>query len=241
MAQYDGFADQYRQLVRQGSSAGTDMSFRYIEDQLLRLADVGGLSICDVGCGQGELSCRLALKGAQVTGVDLSAEQLDFARAESDRVRWVLDDAMHLQTLADESFDAVVSSLMLMDVPDHKEVFRASRRILKPGGLMIWVIMHPCFQSPFSRPLGDGSRQVSDYREQFWKSHGTGTIRSTLGAYHRPLSAYVNDFIAEGFALLRVDELDRPDQSIDALPGHFAAVGRKVEADSGKPEVGRIF
>jgi hypothetical protein len=99
---------------------------------------------------------------------------------------------------------------------------------LKPDGIMIWVIMHPCFQSPYSHPLGDGSRKVLDYKEQFWKSQGTGTIRSTLGAYHRPLSAYLNDFMEAGFSIIRVDELDRLDSSVDVLPAHFAAVGRKI-------------
>ncbi|MEF3304972.1 class I SAM-dependent methyltransferase [Paenibacillus sp. GYB003] len=231
MAQYDGFAEQYNKLVKQGGLAGPEASFRYIEAQLKRLADLRGRSICDVGCGQGELSLRLSAAGADVTGVDLSAEQLAYARAESDRVRWVLDDAMRMESVPDESFDFVVSSVMLMDVPDHKAVFRACRRILKPDGIMVWVVMHPCFQSPFSHPLGDGSRKVIDYREQFWKSGGTGTIRSTLGAYHRPLSVYVNDFMDAGFALMRVDEPDRLDRTVDALPAHFAAVGRKSKAE----------
>ncbi|WP_158606897.1 class I SAM-dependent methyltransferase [Paenibacillus ginsengarvi] len=228
MAQYDGFAEQYNQLVKQGGPTGPEAAFRYIETQLGRLADVRGLAICDVGCGQGELSLRLSRSGADVTGVDLSSEQLAIARGESDRVRWVLDDAMELGTLPDEAFDFVVSSVMLMDVSDHAKVFRASHRILKPGGAMIWVIMHPCFQSPFSHPLGDGSRKVLDYREQFWKSGGTGTIRSTLGAYHRPLAMYINDFMGAGFALGRVDELDRLDTSVDVLPAHFAAIGFKL-------------
>jgi ubiquinone/menaquinone biosynthesis C-methylase UbiE len=225
MAQYDGFAEQYREMVNKG---GLEASFRYILKQLTRLADIRNKSICDVGCGQGELSRRMAFAGARVTGVDLSAEQLAIARGEIAGVRWVQDDAMSLGCLSDESFDFVVSSVMLMDVPDHRDVFRASRRILKPDGIMIWVIMHPCFQSPYSHPLGDGSRKVLDYKEQFWKSQGSGTIRSTLGAYHRPLSAYVNDFIEAGFSIIRVDELDRLDSSVDVLPAHFAAVGRKI-------------
>lgn len=225
MAQYDGFAEQYRDMVKKG---GPEASFRYIIQQLTRLDDVRNKSICDVGCGQGELCRRMALAGARVTGVDLSAEQIAIARDEIAGVRWVQDDAMSLGSLPDESFDFVVSSVMLMDVPDHRDVFRASRRILKPDGIMIWVIMHPCFQSPYSHTLGDGSRKVLDYKEQFWKSQGTGTIRSTLGAYHRPLSAYMNDFMEAGFSIIRVDELDRLDSSIDVLPAHFAAVGRKV-------------
>lgn len=67
---------------------------------------------------------------------------------------------MSLHKVDDNAFDYVVSSVMLMDVSDHKKVFEAAYRVLKPNGRMIWVIMHPCFQSPFSYPLGDGSRKI---------------------------------------------------------------------------------
>lgn len=225
MAQYDSFAEQYNDRVKAG---GPEVSYRYIAEQLQRHSDVQGLNICDIGCGQGELSHRLSLLGAKVTGVDLSGELLAYARKTTGQVEWIQDDAMRLGKLPSETYDAVVSSVMLMDVPDHKAVFRASHRILKPHGIMIWVIMHPCFQSPFSYPMGDGSRRVMDYAPQFWKSNGVNTIRSTLGVYHRPLSQYINDFMASGFSLIRVDEPERDDKTIDSLPAHFAAVGRKM-------------
>jgi len=225
MPQYDPFAKQYHEMVQSG---GPNNSYRYIIEQLKSLTDLHGKKICDVGCGQGELSCRLSSLGADVTGVDLSEKLLAYARDRMERVEWILDDAMELNKLADETYDYVVSSLMLMDVPRHDGVFGASHRILKPNGIMIWVITHPCFQSPFSHPLGDGSRKVVDYTPQYWKSAGTGTIRSTLGAYHRRLADYINDFMAAGFSLIRVDEPERDDKSVDRLPSLFAAVGRKV-------------
>jgi hypothetical protein len=92
---------------------------------------------------------------------------------------------------------------------------------------MIWVIMHPCFQSPFSFPLGDGSRKIMQYAPQYWKSEGIGTIRSTLGAYHRGLSNYINDFIAAGYSIMRVDEPERDDKTIDVLPSLLGVVGMK--------------
>ncbi len=128
------------------------------------------------------LANRLNDLGAIVTGVDLSEALLSYANKLTNRVNWIHDDAMTLQKIEDESFDMVISCLMLMDVPDHKAVFKQSCRILKSNGLMIWLIMHPCFQSPFSHPLEDGARKVYQYAPQYWKSHGNGTLRSTLGA-----------------------------------------------------------
>ena len=93
---------------------------------------------------------------------------------------------------------------MLMDVPDFHKVFQSSYRILKPKGITIWVIMHPCFQSPHSETLEDGSRKITNYSEQWWKSNGNGTIRGTLGAYHRSLESYINSFISIGFRLKHI-------------------------------------
>ncbi|MGZ9587383.1 class I SAM-dependent methyltransferase [Paenibacillus marinisediminis] len=225
MAQYDQFAEQYHSMVQSG---GPEVSYQYIVRQLLSNGDIQSKSICDIGCGQGELSHRISLLGAEVTGVDLSSKLLEYAKNKSEIVTWIQDDAMSLNNISSCTYDYVVSSVMLMDVPNHHDVFRAAHRILKDQGVMIWVIMHPCFQSPFSHPMGDGSRKVMQYSTQYWKSEGVGTIRSTLGAYHRPLSVYVNDFIATGFSVIRVDELDRNEQSIDTLPLMLAAVGRKM-------------
>lgn len=226
MAKYDAFADQYHELTTKRGVAET--SVRYIIDQLEAQAAIAGKTICDIGCGQGELSSRLSAMGAIVTGVDESEGQLRYAMEKSAGVTWLRDDAMQLSKLPDASFDAVVSSLMLMDVPDHTAVFASAWRVLKAGGIMIWVVMHPCFQSPFSYPLEDGSRRVFQYAPQYWKSHGTGTIRSTLGAYHRPLSAYLNDFQAAGFSFIRMDE-PGADAATQSVPPYFCVVGRKIE------------
>ncbi len=226
MASYNQFAEQYHNMVKSG---GPDNSYRYILQQLQQnSSDLNHARILDIGCGPGELSYRISLQGAGVTGIDLSYKLLEYARERSDQVTWIQDDAMHLHHIQDSTYDFVVSSVMLMDVPDHRAVFNSAYRVLKPNGIMIWVIMHPCFQSPFSHPLGDGSRKVMQYEAQFWKSEGVGTIRSTLGAYHRTLSQYLNDFMTSGFSLLRVDEPERDNKTVDGLPSLFAAVGRKI-------------
>jgi len=223
MLNYDLFAEQYDAMVKNG---GPRKAHQFIIEQLQRETDLAGKNVCDLGCGQGELAHRLSLLGAIVTGVDFSQKLLSFARTLTDQVQWVHDDAMTLSSIRDERFDVVVSSLMLMDVPDHMAVFRQSYRILKPGGMMIWLVMHPCFQSPYSHPLEDGSRRVYQYAPQFWKSHGNGTLRSTLGAYHRPISHYVNDFMEAGFSLKRLLEPEC-ETAFQSVIHHFGALGYK--------------
>ncbi len=207
--------------------------FRICQTILNSETNLMGKLICDLGCGQGELANDLNNLGGKVTGVDFSKKLLEYAQSLTDQVTWVQGDAMALPpSFQNESFDIVVSSLMFMDVADHKAVFNESNRILKPGGVMIWMIMHPCFQSPFCLPLEDGSRKVFQYSPQFWKSNGKGTLRSILGSYHRPISQYLNDFMKAGFVLEQTFEPGseisaQPNEHVLDIPDHFGAIGWK--------------
>jgi len=230
MINYDLFAEQYDAMVKHG---GPRKAHRYLIEQLNLEMNVAGKTICDLGCGQGELAYQLSNLGAVVTGIDASQKLLSYARGLTGQVNWVCEDAMTLSSVPDESFDAVVSSLMLMDVSDHLAVFKQTMRILRPGGIFVWMVMHPCFHSPFCGLQDDGSRIVSQYAPQFWKSEGQGTLRSVLGSYHRPISQYVNDFMKAGFILDRFFEPHyeiKPSSAakrIPDMPNHFGALGRK--------------
>ncbi len=73
-----------------------------------------GMRVVDIGTGSGALavSAALACPGAEVTGVDISAEALAVARANGEwlgaRVRWVQSDLF--DALQGETFDLVVSN-----------------------------------------------------------------------------------------------------------------------------------
>ena len=57
----------------------------------LAIADeFGAHSVIDLGCGTGNLACRLAARGFEVVGIDPAVASLDVAKrkAYADRVRW---------------------------------------------------------------------------------------------------------------------------------------------------------
>jgi len=105
----------------------------------------------------------------------------------------------------------------MMDVADHRAMFAAVRRVLAPGGLFVFTMLHPCFEGrPFhvteAPPyLFDEAGLPEAYvvrryaTEGHWNSGGEG-VRGRMGAYHRTLSTYVNDLIAAGFVLERLEE-----------------------------------
>lgn len=93
-----------------------------------------GSRVLDAGCGEGALSCLLAAKGCTVTGVDISAPNIERAKALAremgveDSVSFLQGDAEHLP-VPDASFDAVVSSHVLEHLPDFDQGLRELHRV----------------------------------------------------------------------------------------------------------------
>jgi len=90
-----------------------------------------GERILDIGCGDGQLTLRLAASGARVTGADLSPEMVAAARARGVEAEAANADAL---PFADASFDAVFSNAALHWVRDHEAMLAQVQRVLKPGG-----------------------------------------------------------------------------------------------------------
>lgn len=89
--------------------------------------------ILDLGCGDGVLTSQIAATGAQVKGVDTSAELLEAARGRGLDVQF-----MDGQKLAfDSQFDAVFTNAALHWMLDPKAVIKGVVRALKPGGRFV--------------------------------------------------------------------------------------------------------
>jgi ubiquinone/menaquinone biosynthesis C-methylase UbiE len=178
-----------------------------------------GASIVDIACGEGYLSRFLGQFGPrEVIGIDISAALVNAAigRNHGTNLSYRVDDAQHLRTFADASIDIAVSQIAIMDIPDHRALFRSVRRVLKDGGIFVFSLLHPCFEAPFRVPdepqfLTDENGNPIAYtirqyaKEGFWQSGGTG-VRGHMGAYHRTLSTLINDLLDAGFLLERLDE-----------------------------------
>ena len=90
-----------------------------------------GKGLLDVGCGTGWFTRRLAAAGLDVTGVDVDASALRFARARSDDdICYVEGDACRLP-FADQSFDQVISVTALCFVDDWHRAIAEIARVTK--------------------------------------------------------------------------------------------------------------
>ncbi|HKG48390.1 MAG TPA: methyltransferase domain-containing protein [Pyrinomonadaceae bacterium] len=95
----------------------------------------GVRSICDLGCGNGHITGRLAALGYHVTGVDASASGIQIARRAYPRVEFV-------HTLIDRDltvgqFDLVISSDVIEHLYRPADLLEATASQLKPGGQVL--------------------------------------------------------------------------------------------------------
>lgn len=189
------------------------------------LGEVAGKRILDAGCGEGFLSRLMAGMGARVTGVDLSAKLLEIANERTpaqSTIDYILADLERLDALEDASFDLIVSSMALQDLPDYQAALRELFRVLKPGGDCIIAILHPCFSSDGGWVRDEVGKRL------YWKVDNYFSERSIEqewppGAeqrplyFHRTLTSYFKAFKTAGFTL---EALEEPYPSPQALQQH---------------------
>jgi len=147
------------------------------------LEPVRGRAVLDVGTGTGRAAIALAARGAEVTGVDASAEMLAVAerraKAAGVVVRFGGGDA-HALAFPDRSFDAVVCLRVLMHTPDWRrslgELCRTSRTQV--------VFDYPALSS--AAALQSSARHVAQRfgaRVEAYRVFSDAAIRSALASH----------------------------------------------------------
>ena len=209
----------------------TDGADPEYEEQILPLADeylAGATRVLDVGCGEGQVSRRVARHGAWTVGVDPTAGQLVAAAGRGGDVRYVRSAAEQLPFAAG-AFDAVVICLTLEHLDPFEPAIHEVGRVLAPGGCFALFLNHPLLQTP-------GSGWIDDHilEEQYWRigpylpddvamEEVAPGVR--LPFMHRPLSRYINVMSECGLFVVRMDEPPPP-------PGFLAQAPEYAEAAS---------
>ncbi|MCW8825789.1 MAG: bifunctional 2-polyprenyl-6-hydroxyphenol methylase/3-demethylubiquinol 3-O-methyltransferase UbiG [Gammaproteobacteria bacterium] len=109
-------------------------------------ADIAGKRVLDVGCGGGILAESMALKGAEVTGIDMGEAPLEVAKlhmlesgAQVDYRQITVED---LAEAMPGSFDVITCMEMLEHVPDPASVIEACRKLVKPDGKLFFSTLN---------------------------------------------------------------------------------------------------
>jgi trans-aconitate 2-methyltransferase len=109
--------------------------WKYGESLIELLDPKPGERILDLGCGTGQLTQKIAERGADVLGLDASPEMIGQARQNFPSLRFVLQDATAMSFA--EEFDAVFSNAALHWIPDATAVAQGIFRALRMGGRMV--------------------------------------------------------------------------------------------------------
>lgn len=202
VAAYDPHADWYEDYLGQ---PGVTAFTRRVQELLRDLLGAGTGTCLEVCCGTGVHAPVLAGLGWAPVGIDLSREQLRYART---RLPVANGDAAALP-VAGRSVPAVVCLLAHTDLPDYAAVLREVARVLRPGGRFVHIGVHPCFVGAFAdwsdRPRVIIDDRYADRSHTFDAWCPTG-VRARVGAWHVPLSDLLNATTAAGLSIVRTGE-----------------------------------
>jgi SAM-dependent methyltransferase len=163
-----------------------------------------------------------------VVGTDVSRDQLAAAAKLSGGLAQLVRADAHALPFADGEFDAVISILTHTDLDDVTASFREACRVVRAGGVFVYLGVHPCFGSPFvSRERAeevDGAAGIvlPGYNRAGWQRFpadaSSTRVRARVGINPPPVAGLLNAIIAGGFAIAEVQEPG------DADPPLFIAV-----------------
>ena len=110
------------------------------------IAAISGKKVLDVGCGGGILAESMAVRGANVTGIDLAEKPLKVAQLHlletGHSVDYRLIAAEDLVAQQPQQFDVVTCMEMLEHVPDPASIVRACAQLVKPGGHLFFSTLN---------------------------------------------------------------------------------------------------
>lgn len=195
---YEALAERYAKLI--DTKAHNALYER--PATLSLLPEVKGKQVLDAGCGPGVYSELLIERGAQVVAVDVSPAMIEQARWRLGEKASVLQVNLEepLTFARCDSFDLIISSLVLDYIADLPSLYKEFHRILRSAGYLVFSIGHPF--GDFLRHQ-EGSYFETRLVEETWRGFG---IEVDVPFFRRPLEAIVNPLFDAGFFLDRLLE-----------------------------------
>ena len=129
------------------------------------LGDVRGKRILELACGGAQNSVALSSWGADVVSLDISSNQLGFARSLKESAGQSFDllagDMAAPLMFRPGSFDLVLSAFGWEFIPDLRGCVRNCAELIRPGGQLLMSTVHPL--TAFDWDMGRSTLLVTDY------------------------------------------------------------------------------
>jgi hypothetical protein len=174
--------------------------------------------LLETAAGTGMVTRQLAAHLApavEIVATDLNQPMLDYAASQPgvQRVKWQQADALALP-FPDASFAAVVCQFGAMFFPDRAKAYGEARRVLMPGGRLLFSVWDRLEATPVMAAAVEGlTRRYPQQKSWF--------LDRTPCGYHDP-AVIGGDLKAAGFTVVRTRIVKQSGQLSTALD---AAIG----------------
>ena len=228
---YDGHADLW---VRKAPILLSDYSAR--PHVIERCGNVQGLSVLDLGCGEGYVGRQIAMAGAaSVMGYDVSEAMIrganeTAASMDLEHLTYQVSDLRKAEFgHKGEAVDLVIAVFLFnyMDTAAMTRILCRVREILKPGGRFIFTVPHPMLPwiKPAERPFfmepkgGYLSSVDVPFPGRIWRRDGESV---EVQAVHKTFTTYFQSLREAGFiAMPQVEELHITAEHVALDPDFF--------------------
>jgi len=177
------------------------LRLNYIDE----LASLSGKNVLDVGCGGGILSESMALRGANVTGIDMGEAPLAVAKIHQKQsgveVNYLHSTAEKMAETHAETYDIITCLEMLEHVPDPSSVISACQKMVKPGGHVFFSTINRSPKSYLFAIIGaeyvlqllpkgthDYKKLIKPSELSAWSRSAGLTVKNVKGMTYNPLT-----------------------------------------------------
>jgi SAM-dependent methyltransferase len=238
--EWDRMARHYHAFVEDATSYSRMIILPALSHLLPELA---GKKVLDAGCGSGHSTFFIEqFNPSKIIGIDLSSEMIRMAEVEKSergsQAEFQLGDVEDLSRFEAASFDLLVSINVTHFLPALESFGIQCARLLKPGGVMIWGIIHPLYSAlyPIARPDGSFPNK-EDWQVRYhdkslriyvqpWIERAQDSEPFLSSSYHYTYSDYFNALHAAGLVMTALEEPVPLDEFRQAHPTRYAAYMR---------------
>lgn len=222
--QWSTFSQDDLKIFGEGDSARQ----KILDPTILELlGDVKHKTILDAGCGNGYLPRKLAGLRANMTGIEPAETLFQYCISKEKEaplgIKYIQDDICAINIIG--QFDITLAINVFMDIPDYKIALQKCIDSLKPGGILIYSILHPCFPGSESDWHKLNHVEISEYFKETSSPQKYGRL------FNRPLQEYINTTIDSGCILERIIEpqlLDNTDSRNNHVPQFIFIKAQKL-------------
>ena len=189
---YERVADTYFDRLR-NPVEGTDRAAqinRYT-NLIAELVPAGATAL-DLGCGAGVPFTRFLTERYETIGVDFSERQLEMARANAPKAKFVQAD-MTLVEFQLDSFDLVTAFFSIIHVPHAEQPALLSR-------IAGWLRPNGVFVATFDWQDREWTDENDDWlgAPMYWSSMGRTRVRDVLSQCHLTIERDVTETVENG-------------------------------------------